>query len=177
MLFATGAAAAARLALVPGGLLYGGASAPEYLAKPSVASLLRNTNTGVPDYLALTALYSLLMPVGTIYTSGVSTNPATLFGFGTWTAIAGRVIVGIDATQTEFDTAGETGGAKTHALTSGENGPHSHPIATATAVNAGGDVGDRKWPSSGDNTGSSGSGTPHNNLQPYIVKYIWERTA
>ena len=61
-------------------------------------------------------------PVGSIYiNASVATNPATLLGFGTWAAFgAGRVMVGLDAGQTEFDTAEETGGAKTHTLTTGE---------------------------------------------------------
>ena len=59
---------------------------------------------------ALGALY----PVGSIYTNAaVSTNPATLLGFGTWTAFgAGRVLVGVDSSDTAFDTLGETGGSK-----------------------------------------------------------------
>lgn len=53
-------------------------------------------------------------PVGCIYTSTVSTNPATVFGFGTWAAFgAGRVLVGVDSGDADFDTAEETGGAKT----------------------------------------------------------------
>jgi microcystin-dependent protein len=66
-------------------------------------------------------------PVGCIYTSVVSTNPATVFGIGTWEAFgAGRVLVGLDSGQTEFDTAEETGGAKTHTLTSAEMPAHTH---------------------------------------------------
>ncbi len=53
------------------------------------------------------------LPVGTIYHSYVSTNPATLFGFGTWVSVAvGKVLVGIDPAQAEFDVLGETGGEK-----------------------------------------------------------------
>lgn len=53
-------------------------------------------------------------PVGCIYTTIVSTNPATVFGFGTWSAFgAGRVLVGLDSGNTAFDTVEETGGAKT----------------------------------------------------------------
>lgn len=66
-------------------------------------------------------------PVGSVFISVVSTNPATLLGYGTWSAFgAGRVMVGLDAGQTEFDTVEETGGAKTHTLTSSEMPAHSH---------------------------------------------------
>jgi microcystin-dependent protein len=65
--------------------------------------------------------------VGCIYTTTVSTNPATVFGFGTWTAFgAGRVLVGLDSGQTEFDTVEETGGAKTVTLTAAQSGLPQH---------------------------------------------------
>lgn len=40
--------------------------------------------------------------------------------------LKGRVAVGRDSTQTEFDTLGETGGAKTHTLTTSELPSHTH---------------------------------------------------
>jgi len=53
-------------------------------------------------------------PIGSIFISVSPTNPATLLGFGTWTAFAvGRVLVGLKAADADFDTVEETGGAKT----------------------------------------------------------------
>jgi hypothetical protein len=44
----------------------------------------------------------------------VSTNPNTLFGYGTWAAFgAGKVLVGLDSGDANFDVAEETGGSKT----------------------------------------------------------------
>jgi microcystin-dependent protein len=69
-------------------------------------------------------------PVGSIFISTVATDPATLLGGGTWVAFGtGRVLVGIDAGQTEFDTVLETGGAKTHTLTTAEIPVHAHTMA------------------------------------------------
>ena len=67
-------------------------------------------------------------PVGSIYiNASVATNPATLLGFGTWVAFgAGRVLVGLDSGDANFDTLGETGGEKTHTLTTSEIPAHNH---------------------------------------------------
>lgn len=40
--------------------------------------------------------------------------------------LKGKVIAGIDVSQTEFNTRGKTGGAKTHILTTGEMPVHTH---------------------------------------------------
>lgn len=57
---------------------------------------------------------SQAFPIGSVFIAVVSTDPATLLGYGTWSAIAaGRVLVGRDAADTDFDVAEETGGAKT----------------------------------------------------------------
>lgn len=69
---------------------------------------------------------------------------------------------------------GRSGGEARHALTSGENGPHTHAPASPTtsfigstgaigALSGGADVGEASF------TGSSGSGTPHNNIQPTVL--------
>jgi len=118
-------------------------------------------------------------PVGSIYTSVVATSPATHFG-GTWAAFgAGKVLVGLDSSDTSFDTVEETGGAKTHTLTVDEIPSHTHGFTamqdTNNSVNrtGGGDLG---APGSGTTT-ATGGGTAHNNLQPYVVVYMWKRTA
>lgn len=84
---------------------------------------------------ALQAIY----PVGSVYiNASVTTNPATLLGFGTWVTVGdGRVLVNQDTTNTAFDVMGETGGSKdaivvshTHTLTgtTSSNGAHTHNI-------------------------------------------------
>jgi hypothetical protein len=139
---------------------------------------------------------STLYPVGSIYINATnSTNPASLFGFGTWVAFgAGRVPVGIDASQTEFDTAEETGGAKTHTLTESEMPAHKHKSnfirdqhANSTNYPDGWVAQSRSGYNSSAHhegaaanrayTSSVGGGGAHNNLQPYIVVHMWKRTA
>ena len=73
-------------------------------------------------------------PIGSIYMSTVSTNPATLFGFGTWEAMpAGRVLLaqGKSSWGTTYN-AGSTGGEATHQLTVGELPSHGHTASTDT---------------------------------------------
>lgn len=131
---------------------------------------------------AIAAAKAALYPIGSIYTNASdSTNPATLLGFGTWSAFAaGRVMVGKNTSGT-FGTAGATGGAETHTLTSAEMPAHSHDGAGGFEVlrikpSGGLGVG------GGTNVGAiynsvQGGGGAHNNLQPYIVVFMWRRTA
>ena len=65
----------------------------------------------------LTNFLNKIYPVGTIYTSTASTNPSSFLG-GTWEAYGkGQTLVGIDGNQTEFNTVGKTGGAKSVSYT------------------------------------------------------------
>lgn len=133
--------------------------------------------------LTTAQMIDLIYPVGSIYTSIVSTNPGTLFGTGTWAAFAtGRVLVGLDSGDTAFDTVEETGGAKTHTLLATEMPAHVH-AENAPASASGGtmkfalDTNASGTQAAGLDTGSAGGGGAHNNLQPYIVVYMWKRTA
>jgi len=161
------------------------------------------------------------LPVGSIYLSAIAGNPASLLGYGTWAAIAaGRVLVGLDAAQTEFNALGKTGGAKTHTLTTAEmpshnhtqnahnhtqdahnhtQNPHKHFMAANTGTVAGGGSVTKAYPYTTTNetldttatnnattatnqqttatNNPTGGGGAHNNLQPYFVVNIWQRTA
>ena len=123
-------------------------------------------------------------PVGSIYINATNANnPSSLLGFGTWVAFgAGRVPVGIDATQSEFDTAEEVGGAKTHTLTTSELPSHTHnnPAGISPAPNANDvDITGGNGRTIDDNivTDATGGAGAHNNMPPYIVAYMWRRTA
>lgn len=130
------------------------------------------------------ATIASIYPVGSIYiNAAVATNPATLLGFGTWTAFgAGRVIVGLDATDSDFDTAQETGGSKTHTLTTAELPSHTHTVSIPSSQNGGSSNDHALFPdstSSGETftSGATGGGSAHTIVQPYIVAYMWRRTA
>ena len=129
-------------------------------------------------------IYNAIYPVGSIYMSVNNTNPSTLFG-GTWVAWgAGRVPVGVDTADTDFDTVEETGGEKAHTLTIAEMPSHIHTIKIKGSTSSKPQAAVvSNWENSttyyDDTTvsGSNGSNNAHNNLQPYITCYMWKRTA
>ena len=155
-------------------------------------------------------------PVGSVYIAVDNTSPATRFGGGTWVAFgAGKVLVGIDSGDTDFDVAEETGGAKTVTLTANQSGlpqhthvqnahthlqnAHTHTISggssddtaapctgpdasTSTATAFGGGIGsttavNQNATAVNQNAGPTDASQAHSNLQPYIVVYMWKRTA
>ena len=145
-------------------------------------------------------IVDLIYPVGSIYMSVKSTSPATLFG-GTWVRWGnGRVPVGVDASQKEFNSVEKIGGEKTHRLTEDEMPAHQHfadnndgeEKLTGSIGNMGFSAGSDdgagncyglNWAyrssrtDTGIKTAAAGGGDPHNNLQPYITCYMWKRTA
>lgn len=145
-------------------------------------------------------IVDLIYPVGSIYMSVKSTSPATLFG-GTWVRWGnGRVPVGVDASQKEFNSVEKIGGEKTHRLTEDEMPAHQHfadnnngeEKLTGNIGNMGFSAGSDEGAGScyglnwayrsrridtGIKTAAAGGGDPHNNLQPYITCYMWKRTA
>ena len=135
----------------------------------------------------VTATIANAYPVGSLYMNASNaTNPASLLGFGTWAAFgAGRVLVGIDSSDTDFDGAEETGGSKTHALTTGELAAHNHAVGSNdSGTGPGGAAGNQEHVRDAGvgngpvtPTSTTGSGTAHNNVQPYIVVYMWKRTG
>ncbi len=159
-----------------------------------------NNTTRISTTAFVQAALKALYPVGTIYSSVVGTNPATLFGFGTWVAFgAGRVVVGFNAGDSLFNAAEKTGGSKnaivvshTHSFsaTTSTNGAHTHGTKRS---GTGGGNGHQTGPWDGSTntttsagahnhtvsgtTGSTGSSGTNANLQPYITVYMWKRTA
>jgi len=158
--------------------------------------------TGVTTAAAIASLVgNLLYPVGSMYSNASNgTNPATLLGFGTWAAIGmGRVLIGQGTNGPNTFTAGATGGAfdstlptHTHTATSTVTDPgHNHTTVTSVVGGGGLTGGTTIGGASASNTSttsttgitvatsiaSSGSSGTNANLPPYIVVYMWQRTA
>ena len=100
----------------------------------------------------------------------------------------GRTIVGQQTGDSDFGTVGNTGGAKTHTLTTDELPAHDHApdsernhlakTGVHTVQFSDTTAGELSLGAS-DNAEiqSVGGNQAHNNLQPFIVTYIWRRTA
>ncbi|HXH05372.1 MAG TPA: hypothetical protein VNI83_02160 [Vicinamibacterales bacterium] len=75
-------------------------------------------------------------PVGSVFIAVVSTSPATLLGGGTWVRIGqGRMLVGQDDADADFDVAEETGGAKTHTHAGHADHVVTQPSAHTQVIN------------------------------------------
>jgi hypothetical protein len=178
-------------------------NSPTFTGTPAGPTASAGTNT---TQLATTAFVTAALqaayPIGSIYINASSaSNPATLLGFGTWTAFgAGRVMVGLDASDALFDTAEETGGSKdavvvshTHTATSNVTDPgHLHfmngaavfgasPLASTVGGTNLGVGGNTSTATTGitvatTNASTGVSGT-NANVQPFIVVRMWKRTA
>jgi hypothetical protein len=158
-----------------------------------------NNTTALATTAFVQAALAAMYPVGSIYTNAsVSTNPATLLGFGTWTAFgAGRVMVGFDSGNALFDTAEETGGSAdaivvshTHTATVTDAG-HTHTANTGTLAGAQFLAGNLGFPRETNNTtttstattgitvanSTTGSSGTNANYQPYITVYMWKRAS
>lgn len=138
----------------------------------------------------------LIYPIGSIYLSMNATNPSKFFG-GTWIQISqGRCLVGVDTSDSEFVTAGLTGGSKylqghKHSTSwsvtgTGNKGQSYDGMPFVRAGNLTNDS-QLMWTGYRSGTGSQSgiqdlSGNQINvgtsgNLQPYLTCYIWQRTA
>lgn len=118
-----------------------------------------------------TEFASLFGVIGTTYGSGDGTTTFNL------PDLRGRVPVGRDSTQIEFDTLGEAGGSKTHTLTVSEMPSHSHRTRRGFGYTGGSNWtatdNENLGASFNQSTEATGGGQPHNNLQPYrVVNYI-----
>ena len=165
-----------------------------------------------------------MYPVGSIYFSVKNENPSSKFG-GTWVAWgSGRVPVGVNSSDGNFNSVEKTGGASTVTLTTAQIPKHTHSVSGSTnstgshshcendnlwankapttgsaaqhqvvcsvggfwltcRTQGGGMRAELSTDSAGTHShsfsctsGSSGSGSSHTNLQPYITCYMWKRT-
>jgi hypothetical protein len=171
-------------------------ASPAFSGVPTAATASAGTSTTqIATTSFVTTALQALYPIGAIYSSTSSTNPGTTFGFGTWVAYgAGRVLIGQSGTG--LYVAGNTGGSAdavlvshTHTATVTDPG-HLHTFRDVAASS--GSASD-PYGSSDGRIGTSSTATAttgitvanstegvsatNANLPPYVVVYMWNRTA
>ena len=172
-------------------------SASEAFSATTATTGTNTTQVATTQFVTTAVSNNQAFPVGAVFTTvTVYSNSAAVaaaIGGTTWVAFAaGRMLVGVASGDGDFDTAGDTGGAKTHTLSTGEMPAHSHVVphwhganysdsgvdwssASGTTTDKSGGQGIST--NANANSVSTGSGTAHNNMPPYIAVYMWKRTA
>ena len=133
---------------------YSGSTAPTNYLMADGSAVSRTT------YSELFAL------IGTTYGSG---DGSTTFNLPN---LKGKVPVGLDSNDSDFDVLGETGGEKTHQLTIDEMPEHNHSTYGSYTNIGSGSVANTwlAWATGNAAVGKTGGDQAHNNLQPYIVQ-------
>lgn len=127
-------------------------------------------------------LMKLVFPVGSTYITQSDTNPATILNFGTWERLKGKVCVGLDEDDSNFNEIGKMGGESAHKLTLSElpskvNLPYGSSGSGNVAISSSAMFTNTSV-SGVAAIATGGSDTVHNNLQPYeVVGYMWIRRA
>ena len=159
-------------------------------AQSSAENALNVANGAVKTADLLNKVY----PVGAIYMAVNDTTPASILG-GTWVQLEDRFLLGCGDTY----IPGFTGGEATHKLTVKEMPKHGHKTWSSNSGYSGNTMGPAQGSSKGIGTtehnatytndywehgttgrlviGLEGGSQPHNNMPPYLVVFMWKRTA
>nr|DAV76434.1 MAG TPA: Baseplate wedge protein [Caudoviricetes sp.] len=197
---------------------FSNATVPYSVIKPNKANVglgnVDNTSdinkpVSNPVRQALDELLNRMYPIGSIYTNASDDrNPSVLMGFGTWQKYGeGRVLVGQNPNDTDFKTAGGTGGSKLHLHHGYGNGAYDKKGDLRAAIGApAGDANRVGYeaispinPSTGADSGLrfdyavggsmlAQTGKSHytkvygytsesSTLQPYITVFMWRRIS
>ena len=128
-------------------------------------------------------LYEEAFPINKVEVFFDALDHSSFLGFKWQQVGQGRVPVGLNTSDSDFNTIGKIGGEKTHKLTINEMPSHGHSTANVypyiaggnhtCAPNANADRNGTAW----DVVDKTGGDQAHNNLQPYIVMAFWQRIA
>ena len=180
-------------------------SASETFSAVTAASGTSTTQVATTAFVA-SATSAAAYPVGAIFTTvtAYADSAAVVAAVGgtTWVAFAaGKMLIGLDSSDTDFDTAEETGGAKTHTLTASEIPDHNHVYKYVNGQGSGGGVNfsgsstalhynytattdetvststNHSLDTTGIAAGTYPGGSAHSIMNPYIAVYMWKRTA
>lgn len=157
----------------------------EGLTADELKALWDKAGTDIQDYIndILTVELDARHPIGSIYMSTASTNPGTFLP-GTWAVWGtGRVPVGVDTEDANFNTVEKEVGASTVTLDTTMIPSHSHTVETGLTEEGQTGI----YPSyvtnarlayyATDRATATGGGLAHNNIQKSITCYMFKRTA
>lgn len=179
-------------------------NSPSFTGVPTATTAgVGTNNTQIATTAFATAALIGVYPVGAIFMATVSTSPTTLLGFGTWVAFgAGRVMMAAGGSFAAGSSGGSTDTVSvshSHSASSdtanltGTLRNFEEPFGGASGIVSLSDVG-AAWYGGNATTANrqaninathshtvtvvaSGVSGINANLQPYIVVYIWNRTA
>ena len=150
----------------------------EFKNKPDTTTAVNASNLN----FNFKEVMNLIYPINSIIIKADNTDYSDFLGFEWERTLVGKVAVGIDSEDTDFDTIGKTGGEKEHTLTVNETPSHNHGTLVEgqggssnyalRVLSTGAGGGFNKMYSS-----SAGGDQPHNNLQPYQIVAFWKRVA
>jgi microcystin-dependent protein len=118
-----------------------------------------------------TTLYNILTSNGTIFSYGANTNGSGGAGSTHFKIpnLKGRIPVGRDSSQTEFNEIGEVGGEKAVAISEAQMPGHVHQYGFGGGTSGGAYITQASPGGTFQSSTQVGGGQAHNNLQPYIV--------
>lgn len=171
----------------------------------SITPLLNTIGIPTSRAFSMGDLIDIIHPIGKIFFTDDPRNPAEYYPGTTWSAWgSGRVPVGVDTSDSDFNTPNKTVGAKSHiytpagtvnghVLTVNEIPSHDHTYTDTTYEGAGGGFADDEetgtakvyFTSRTNKTGGSqahnhpftGEASTQSHIQPSITCYMWKRTA
>ncbi len=171
-------------------------SAPGFYSLDATTLTAKQNN----NWITPTCWADIIYPIGSIYMNVNNTNPKLLFG-GEWKPLKGKFLVGVDTSDTDFNTGEKTGGSKTHSHAYGVqfNAYYAGMFARDArlirlyhgdtdnfieAVQAGSssEFGNSGVQASGKNETADVYENKANTgltstLPPYMTVYMWQRTA
>lgn len=140
------------------------------IATPNIYIRTRN-NAEWSDWTLMVHRESIF-PIGSIYMSVTNTNPSNSFG-GTWVLWGqGRVPIGVDTSQSEFNSVEKTGGAKISTQINTGSSSYGYTLSSQAGYNDRTLVGSLSYGSTHDEKSADIS-----LLQPYITCYMWKRVS
>jgi hypothetical protein len=165
----TGSATGYRFIVQKNGAIVTNAGGPSYFPGDTAGII---STGGLYD--SIPAYLLEVYPIGAVYISVLSTSPVTLFG-GTWAYLGpGRVLVSLDAGDADFDTVEETGGAKT--VTVAQHAAKNSDAAGVGATAYGTTASTVTLKAHVHNI-TAYTHAAASIVQPYLVVYMWKRTA